>query len=246
MEPRQLGRGPARRDCERLHLLRFRNGLWRHAHDYRPVASFRVSGWQALVLIAATILKVFIYDVSELYRAYRILSSSSWARCCLRSLSSTKETSFNCRPRSIPKGTRPRMKCASIAFLFLCSFASPPEPPFPTSPTSGTCRSSSRIARTISWWMKKFGPTPGLISPISAYTMATGCNMHCPRSMEEFPPSSRKQNPQPGKHCRSHRVRHRCRSHYRVRPCVPPARGKRFHSHGVGGWSQRARPRPQH
>lgn len=30
--------------------------------------------WQALVLIAATILKVFIYDVSELEKGYRILS----------------------------------------------------------------------------------------------------------------------------------------------------------------------------
>jgi uncharacterized membrane protein len=30
--------------------------------------------WQALVLIAATIVKVFIYDVSQLDRVYRILS----------------------------------------------------------------------------------------------------------------------------------------------------------------------------
>ena len=40
-------------------------GLWRRSAFVR---------WQALVLIAATILKVFIYDVSELDRAYRILS----------------------------------------------------------------------------------------------------------------------------------------------------------------------------
>jgi uncharacterized membrane protein len=30
--------------------------------------------WQALVLIAATIVKVFVYDVSELDRGYRIVS----------------------------------------------------------------------------------------------------------------------------------------------------------------------------
>jgi uncharacterized membrane protein len=30
--------------------------------------------WQALVLIAATIVKVFVYDVSELDRQYRIIS----------------------------------------------------------------------------------------------------------------------------------------------------------------------------
>jgi len=30
--------------------------------------------WQALVLIAATIVKVFVYDVSQLDRVYRILS----------------------------------------------------------------------------------------------------------------------------------------------------------------------------
>jgi uncharacterized membrane protein len=30
--------------------------------------------WQALVLIAATIVKVFLYDVSELDRQYRIIS----------------------------------------------------------------------------------------------------------------------------------------------------------------------------
>ena len=40
-------------------------GLWRQSAFVR---------WQALVLIAATIVKVFIYDVSELDRAYRILS----------------------------------------------------------------------------------------------------------------------------------------------------------------------------
>jgi uncharacterized membrane protein len=40
-------------------------GLWRRSAFVR---------WQALVLIAATILKVFVYDVSELDRAYRILS----------------------------------------------------------------------------------------------------------------------------------------------------------------------------
>ena len=40
-------------------------GLWRHSAFVR---------WQALVLIAATIVKVFVYDVSELDRAYRILS----------------------------------------------------------------------------------------------------------------------------------------------------------------------------
>ncbi len=40
-------------------------GLWRRSAFVR---------WQALVLIAATIVKVFIYDVSELDRAYRILS----------------------------------------------------------------------------------------------------------------------------------------------------------------------------
>jgi uncharacterized membrane protein len=40
-------------------------GLWRRSAFVR---------WQALVLIAATIGKVFVYDVSELDRAYRILS----------------------------------------------------------------------------------------------------------------------------------------------------------------------------
>jgi uncharacterized membrane protein len=30
--------------------------------------------WQALILIAATIVKVFVYDVSELDREYRIVS----------------------------------------------------------------------------------------------------------------------------------------------------------------------------
>ena len=40
-------------------------GFWRRSAFIR---------WQALVLIAATIVKVFVYDVSELDRAYRILS----------------------------------------------------------------------------------------------------------------------------------------------------------------------------
>jgi uncharacterized membrane protein len=40
-------------------------GLWRRSAFVR---------WQALVLIAVTIAKVFVYDVSELDRAYRILS----------------------------------------------------------------------------------------------------------------------------------------------------------------------------
>jgi len=40
-------------------------GLWRRSAFVR---------WQALVLIAVTIVKVFVYDVSELDRAYRILS----------------------------------------------------------------------------------------------------------------------------------------------------------------------------
>jgi len=40
-------------------------GFWRRSAFIR---------WQALVLIAVTIIKVFVYDVSELDRAYRILS----------------------------------------------------------------------------------------------------------------------------------------------------------------------------
>jgi uncharacterized membrane protein len=40
-------------------------GFWRKSAFFR---------WQALFLIAATIVKVFIYDVSQLDRAYRILS----------------------------------------------------------------------------------------------------------------------------------------------------------------------------
>jgi uncharacterized membrane protein len=40
-------------------------GFWRRSAFVR---------WQALVLIAFTILKVFLYDVSELDRGYRILS----------------------------------------------------------------------------------------------------------------------------------------------------------------------------
>ena len=40
-------------------------GFWRRSAFFR---------WQALFLIAATIVKVFIYDVSQLDRGYRILS----------------------------------------------------------------------------------------------------------------------------------------------------------------------------
>jgi uncharacterized membrane protein len=40
-------------------------GFWRKSAFFR---------WQALFLIAATIVKVFIYDVSQLDRGYRILS----------------------------------------------------------------------------------------------------------------------------------------------------------------------------
>ena len=40
-------------------------GFWRRSAFVR---------WQALVLIAATIVKVFIYDVSQLDRGYRIVS----------------------------------------------------------------------------------------------------------------------------------------------------------------------------
>jgi uncharacterized membrane protein len=40
-------------------------GFWRKSAFFR---------WQALFLMAATILKVFIYDVSQLDRGYRILS----------------------------------------------------------------------------------------------------------------------------------------------------------------------------
>ncbi len=40
-------------------------GFWRRSSFVR---------WQALVLIAATIAKVFIYDVSQLDRGYRIVS----------------------------------------------------------------------------------------------------------------------------------------------------------------------------
>jgi len=40
-------------------------GFWRRSALVR---------WQALVLIAATIVKVFVYDVSQLDRGYRIVS----------------------------------------------------------------------------------------------------------------------------------------------------------------------------
>jgi uncharacterized membrane protein len=40
-------------------------GFWRRSAFVR---------WQALVLIALTIVKVFVYDVSELDRGYRIVS----------------------------------------------------------------------------------------------------------------------------------------------------------------------------
>ena len=40
-------------------------GFWRRSAFVR---------WQALFLIAATVIKVFVYDVSELDRVYRILS----------------------------------------------------------------------------------------------------------------------------------------------------------------------------
>lgn len=40
-------------------------GFWRKSAFFR---------WQALVLIGATIIKVFVYDVSQLDRGYRILS----------------------------------------------------------------------------------------------------------------------------------------------------------------------------
>jgi uncharacterized membrane protein len=40
-------------------------GFWRRSAFVR---------WQALVLIAAAIVKVFIYDVSQLERGYRIVS----------------------------------------------------------------------------------------------------------------------------------------------------------------------------
>jgi uncharacterized membrane protein len=40
-------------------------GFWRRSAFIR---------WQALVLIAATTIKVFVYDVSQLDRGYRILS----------------------------------------------------------------------------------------------------------------------------------------------------------------------------
>ena len=40
-------------------------GFWRRSAFVR---------WQALFLIAATVVKVFVYDVSELDRVYRILS----------------------------------------------------------------------------------------------------------------------------------------------------------------------------
>jgi uncharacterized membrane protein len=40
-------------------------GFWRKSAFFR---------WQALFLIAATIMKVFVYDVSQLDRGYRILS----------------------------------------------------------------------------------------------------------------------------------------------------------------------------
>jgi uncharacterized membrane protein len=40
-------------------------GFWRRSAFFR---------WQALILIGLTILKVFVYDMSELERVYRILS----------------------------------------------------------------------------------------------------------------------------------------------------------------------------
>ena len=75
--------------------LRWR-GDWNLLHDYQMYAQFTYSvwfmvfgaillgmgfwrrsaflRWQALVLLAATIIKVFLYDMSELSQGYRILS----------------------------------------------------------------------------------------------------------------------------------------------------------------------------
>ena len=86
-------------------------GLWRRSAFVR---------WQALVLIAATIVKVFIYDVSELDRAYSILSFIVLGALLLAiSLLSTSATGCNFRRRRIRLGHRGD----SIAFLLLAVLA---------------------------------------------------------------------------------------------------------------------------
>src|SRR5438270_7427426 len=74
MEPHVSAKLPRDGDRTRLYLLvavmgygaiLMVIGFWRRSAFVR---------WQGLLLIAATIVKVFVYDVSQLDRGYRILS----------------------------------------------------------------------------------------------------------------------------------------------------------------------------
>jgi hypothetical protein len=87
-------------------------GLWRRSAFVR---------WQAPVLIAVAIVKVFIYDVSELDRAYRILSFIVLGVLLLAISFVYSATGCNFRRRRIRFGRRGD----SIAFLLLATPAIP-------------------------------------------------------------------------------------------------------------------------
>jgi uncharacterized membrane protein len=80
-----LGADAVRRDFEIARDFTY-SSLWMGYGAMLMVVGFwRASAfvrWQALLLIAATIAKVFVYDTSQLDRIYRILSFEGWACFC--------------------------------------------------------------------------------------------------------------------------------------------------------------------
>ena len=68
--------------CAELYIFRSVDDFWRGLDDRRLLAAFRLRPLAGAGINVLTIAKVFLYDVSELDRGYRIVSFSCWERCC--------------------------------------------------------------------------------------------------------------------------------------------------------------------
>ena len=108
------------------------SGNWKLLHDYRMYAQFTYSAffmffgaillgigflrrsaflrWQALLLVAASIAKVFLVDVSELSQGYRILSFLGLGGCCWRSVLSINATGSTCATVTLPRASMKRIR----------------------------------------------------------------------------------------------------------------------------------------
>ena len=141
-------------------------GFWRRSAFVR---------WQALVLIAFTIGKVFLYDVSELDRGYRIVSFIVLGVLLLAISFMYQRDWLKLSSRRIPERALPAHEVRFLPVRVVLALAVRRRPEglrFPISPMSAMSASLSPVSRITSWSMKKYGPGRVLIWPTSEFTMA--------------------------------------------------------------------------